>query len=159
MSADEHEAGGPDPQDVASALARALPGLHRAMERRLAQDFGHPKPPENQLALLRLVRARDGITVREAAEALLMKPNNLSALVSQMTAAGMLHKEQDPDDRRIVHLHVAEESLGHLNEVDALFRGYVAAGLDALDAGKRADVHRALTALEELARHIDPAAD
>ncbi|WP_106399465.1 MarR family winged helix-turn-helix transcriptional regulator [Actinocorallia populi] len=159
MSADEHEAGGTDPRDVASALARALPGLHRAMERRLARDFGHPKPPENQLAVLRLVRARDGITVREAAEALLMKPNNLSALVSQMVNAGMLRKEQDPDDRRIVHLHVAEESLGHLNAVDTFFRDYVTRALEALGAEERADIRRALPALEELARHIDPAAD
>lgn len=153
------ERGTTESRDVASALARALPGLYRAMERRLARDFPHPKPPENQLAVLRLVRARDGITVREAAEALLMKPNNLSALVSQMVAGGLLLREQDPDDRRIVHLHVAEESLGHLNEVDALFRGYVAAGLEALDDEDKAIIHKALPALEELARHIDPAAD
>ncbi|MGW0468502.1 MarR family winged helix-turn-helix transcriptional regulator [Streptomyces sp. NPDC003027] len=148
-----------DPGRTAAAIVRLLPDLHRALERRADQDFPHPKPPEGQLAILRLVRERPGITVRAAAEALLMKPNNVSALVSQMVTGGLLLREQDPADKRVAHLRVTDEALSRVSAVEELFRGYVLAGLDALDDEARASLAGAMPALEELARRIRPAVD
>ncbi|MEU7991058.1 hypothetical protein AB0B56_40025 [Streptosporangium canum] len=66
-----------DIDHVASALVASLPALHRALERQADQEFPRPRLPEGRLAPLWLVEEREGITVREAADALLMKPDNV----------------------------------------------------------------------------------
>ncbi|GAA2493197.1 MarR family winged helix-turn-helix transcriptional regulator [Streptomyces gobitricini] len=147
-----------DTSDVASRLAAVLPVLQRALDRRLAEDFPHPRPPEGQIALLRLVGERDGITVREAAGLLLMKPNNVSALVSQLTVGGMLERRQDPADKRVAHLHLTAEARRRLAAVHELSDGYVAEALHALTDGERDALGSAIGALYGLARHLHPAA-
>ncbi|MGK5629206.1 MarR family winged helix-turn-helix transcriptional regulator [Streptomyces sp. URMC 123] len=145
-----------DTHRIASGLAAVLPALHRALDRRLTQDFPHPKLPEGQLALLRLVGERDGITVREAAEALLMKPNNVSALVTQLSGLGLLERRQDPADKRVAHLHVTAEARHRLTAVAALVDGYVTEALHTLTDGELDALGSALGALRSLARHIHP---
>lgn len=141
---------------IAAGLVEILPGLNRALDRRADRDFPSPKPPEGQMAVLRLVEVHDGITVREASELLLMSPSNLSALVSQMVSAGLLRREQDTTDRRVAHLHVTEETRVRLRDVNELYCGYVVAGLGALDAADRAALERALPALRALSAQIHP---
>lgn len=142
---------------VASAITAVLPALNRALERRLAQDFAHPKPPEGQLALLRLVGERDGITVREAAEVLLVRPNNLSAMVSRLIGEGLLERRQDSADKRVAHLHLTREATRRVEEVQALMDGYVVAALNALTDGDLGAIGSALGALDALTGHIHPA--
>ncbi|MGV9881098.1 MarR family winged helix-turn-helix transcriptional regulator [Streptomyces sp. NPDC003006] len=147
-----------DTHRIASGLAAALPVLYRALDRRLAQDFPHSKLPEGQLALLRLVAERDGVTVREAADELLMKPNNVSALVTQLVGLELLERRQDPDDKRVAHLHTTAEARRRLTAVGKLMDGYLIEALDALTDGDRAAIGSALGALRGLAPHIHPAA-
>ncbi|MGW0548782.1 MarR family winged helix-turn-helix transcriptional regulator [Streptomyces altiplanensis] len=147
-----------DIQHIASAMSAVLPALHRALDRRVAQDFPYPKPPEGQLALLRLVGERDGVTVRTAADVLLMKPNNVSALVTQLAAQGQLERRQDPADKRVAHLHLTAQARQRIAEVDTLMTGYVAEALRALTDGDLDAIGSALGALEGLARHVHPAA-
>ncbi|MEU1090024.1 MarR family transcriptional regulator [Streptomyces sp. NPDC005892] len=142
---------------VASAITAVLPALNRALERRLAQDFAHPKPPEGQLALLRLVGERDGITVREAAEVLLVRPNNLSAMVSRLIGEGLLERRQDSADKRVAHLHLTREATRRVEEVQALMDGYVVAALSVLTDGDLGAIGSALGALDALTGHIHPA--
>ena len=108
------------------------------------------------MAILALVAARDGITVREAAGLLLLKPSNASTLVSAMVAAGLLRREQDPADKRVAHLHVTEETRIRIRDVEELYCSYVVAGLDLLDTEERAALARALPALRSLARQVHP---
>ncbi len=143
-------------RQTAAELVRLLPALNRALDRRADQEFPFPKPPEGQMAMLALVKEREGITVREAAGMLLLKPNNASTLVSAMVAAGLLRREQDPNDRRIVHLHVTAETHLRIRDVDELYCSYVIVGLDLLDPEERAALTRALPALRSLARNVHP---
>ncbi|MGC9666146.1 MarR family winged helix-turn-helix transcriptional regulator [Planosporangium sp. 12N6] len=143
-----------DDAAVAAGVVDVAPQLHRALERRADADFAHPKPPEVQLAVLRLLQERPGVMVREVAHELQLKPNNASALVSAMVAAGMVRKEQDQRDRRVVHLYVTDEARGRAEAVQALFTGYVAAALDALEPVQREAIRAALPALGALAREI-----
>lgn len=85
-----------DVDHVAAELVSCLPALARAVERQIGPHVEHPKPSEAQIALLRHVEANDGATVRRAAEALLMKPNNVSALVTQLTEQGLLEQPAGP---------------------------------------------------------------
>ncbi|MET9514383.1 MarR family transcriptional regulator [Streptomyces sp. NPDC002994] len=147
-----------DLRHIASAMSAVLPALHRALDRRVAQDFPYPKPPEGQLALLRLVGERDGATVREAADVLLMKPNNVSALVTQLAGQGLLERRQDPADKRVAHLHLTAEARHRLAEVAHLMEGYVVDALRTLTDGDLDAIGSALGALRGLARQIHPAA-
>ena len=145
---------GTDDAGTAVDLMQLALQLHRGLDRRVQADFAHPKPPEAQLAALWQVRARPGITVRELAGELLLKPNNASALVTAMVAAGLLRREPDERDRRVVRLHATEEAGHRVDAVQTLFTGYLLTALDTLDAGQRAAIRAALPALGELSRRI-----
>ncbi|MFD7136673.1 MarR family winged helix-turn-helix transcriptional regulator [Streptomyces sp. NPDC059894] len=143
---------------VACELAACLPALHRALDRRVASTYPLPKPPEGQLLLLKFVAQQEGATVREAAEALLMKPNNVSALVSQLTAQGLLERRQDSADKRVAHLYPTATSRRRLGEVRDLETAYLAEALDALTDGEMDALGSALGALTSLTRHLHAAA-
>ncbi|MGI5396202.1 MarR family winged helix-turn-helix transcriptional regulator [Streptomyces sp. CA-251251] len=143
---------------VASGLAACLPALHRALDRQVTARYPHPKPPESQLALLRFVAQREGATVREAAEALLMKPNNVSALVSQLTDQGDLERRQDDADKRVAHLHLTATSRRRLSEVRDLETAFIRDALASLTEGQQGALGSALDALDALTRHLHPAA-
>jgi DNA-binding MarR family transcriptional regulator len=147
-----------DVDSVASALADALPALYRALDRRVARDFPHPKPPEGHLNLLRYVAEHEGATVREAADALLMKPNNVSALVSQLTEQGLLERGQDSTDKRVVRLHLMPVARRRLAEVHALQVGHLTQALLALTEGEMDALGSALGALQSLTHRLRPAA-
>jgi DNA-binding MarR family transcriptional regulator len=142
---------------VAAELAACLPALYRALDRRIGRDFPHPKPPEGQLMLLRYVAQHEGCTVREAAEALLMKPNNVSALISQMTEQRMLERRQDSADKRVAHLYLTETSRHRLAEVRELEEAHLTEALAALTDGELDALGSATGALVSLARHLHTA--
>ncbi|MFJ2030596.1 MarR family winged helix-turn-helix transcriptional regulator [Streptosporangium sp. NPDC087985] len=144
---------------VASALVVSMPALHRALDRRVDREFPHPRLPEGQLALLWLTEEYEGITVREAADALLMKPNNVSALVSQLTELGLLERRQDAVDRRVAHLHPTATARQQLAEVRRLKETHVAHALRTLTDGELGALGSALGALMSLTRHLYPATD
>ncbi|MGV9455987.1 MarR family winged helix-turn-helix transcriptional regulator [Streptomyces sp. NPDC003635] len=142
---------------VAAGLAEQVPALHRALERRIAAEYPHPKPPEGQLALLRFVARREGATVREAAEALLMKPNNVSALVSRMTELELLERRQDATDKRVAHLHLTATSRQRLAEVRELEAAYLRQALLSLTEGEKDALGSVLGALNALTNRLHSA--
>ncbi|WP_399136930.1 MarR family winged helix-turn-helix transcriptional regulator [Streptomyces sp. NBUA17] len=141
---------------VASGLAACLPALHRALDRQVAARYPHPKPPDAQLALLRYVAQHEGATVREAAEALLMKPNNVSALVSQLTEQGDLERRRDSADKRVAHLHLTAVARERLTEVRELETVLIRQALTPLTEGQQGALGSALDALDALTRHLRP---
>ncbi|MER7716065.1 MarR family winged helix-turn-helix transcriptional regulator [Streptomyces flaveolus] len=143
---------------VASGLAACLPALHRALDRQVSAEYPHPKPPEGQLALLRFVAQYEGATVREAAEALLMKPNNVSALVSQLTERGDLERRQDSADKRVAHLYLTATARERVAEVRSLETAFIRQALTSLTEGEQGALGSAVGALEALTRHLHPAA-
>ncbi|MFF0462596.1 MarR family winged helix-turn-helix transcriptional regulator [Streptomyces mexicanus] len=145
------------PADRAAAeLAVAISALHRALDHRIRVDFPHDKLPDGQLALLRLVAEQEGVTVREAAEVLLMKPNNVSALVSQLTGLGLLERRSDPADKRVARLHPTRLARERIAEADALAGRHLAAAMRHLGEGKLAALGSALGALRSLSGHLRP---
>ncbi|MFC8594313.1 MarR family winged helix-turn-helix transcriptional regulator [Streptomyces atroolivaceus] len=139
---------------VVSALVVSLPALHRGLERKVAHEFPHPRLPDGQMALLFLVEEREGITVREAAEALLMKPNNVSALVSQLTDRGLLERRQDTADKRIAHLHPTATARERLAEARTIKEAHLARALRTLTEGELDALGAALGALTSLNGHL-----
>ncbi|MHC3462830.1 MarR family winged helix-turn-helix transcriptional regulator [Streptomyces flavovirens] len=143
-----------DIDHVASVLVACLPALHRGLERQIAKEFPHPRLPDGQLALLFLVEEREGITVRETAEALLMKPNNVSALVSQLTEIGLLERRQDAADKRVAHLHPTAVARERLAEARLLKEAHMVRALRTLTDGDLDALGAALGALTALPRPL-----
>lgn len=139
---------------MASALVAVLPALQRSLERHVGREFPHPRLPEGQLALLFLVEERAGITVRESAEALLMKPNNVSALVSQLTELGLLERRQDAADKRVAHLYPTATARERLAEARLLKEGHMARALRTLTDGDLDALGAALGALTSLSGRL-----
>ncbi|MFF4344207.1 MarR family winged helix-turn-helix transcriptional regulator [Kitasatospora sp. NPDC001540] len=139
---------------TAEALVSVLPVLNRVLERQVALDFPHPGLPEGQLALLRLVEERAGVTVREAAEVLLMKPNNVSALVTQLTEQGLLERRRDAGDKRVAHLHPTPLAASRLAEARAIKTAHLTRLLATLTDGEQDALGSALGALNSLVRHL-----
>ncbi|MER6120456.1 MarR family transcriptional regulator [Streptomyces sp. A0642] len=150
----EHAPSAQDLDRMATGLAASLPALARALDRQVGREFPYPKPPDAQLALLRHVQAHDGTTVRAAAEVLLMKPNNVSALVTQLTERGLLERLPDPADKRVVHLRLTPTARQRLAEVQDVMAAHVARALRAMTEGERAALGSAVGALSALSRHL-----
>ena len=140
--------------DDAVALMHLAHQLHRNLERRLQSDFAHPKPPEMQIVALWQVRERPGITVRELADELQLRPNNASVLVTAMVTANLLRREPDERDRRVVRLHTTEEARERIDRVQDLFTGYLLNGLGQLTDEQQSAIRAALPALAALSASV-----
>ncbi|MFD5474946.1 MarR family winged helix-turn-helix transcriptional regulator [Streptomyces sp. NPDC088337] len=150
----DSSASGRQNDHVASVLVAVLPVLNRALERQVIRDFPYPTLPEGQLALLRLVEERAGITVRDAADALLMKPNNVSALVAQLTELGLLERRRDAVDKRVAHLYPTALATERLAEARGLKEVHVARLLESLTDGEQDALGSACGALLALTRRF-----
>lgn len=149
------DSGGLQPADTAMVeLGMVLADLTRILERRMDRDFPHPRPPETHLAVLRLVRANDGMTVRQVADALLMQSSNTSALISTLCANGMLRREPDAQDRRVVHLHLTDEARSRVDEANAQVGRYLTQALARLPEDDAEAVVQAVSGLSALRRAI-----
>ncbi|MFG2947321.1 MarR family winged helix-turn-helix transcriptional regulator [Streptomyces adustus] len=132
-------------------LAHALVGVHRLIRRRLRAGLGGPRLRGAEVELLRLVEARPGIGVGDAAKELYLAGNSVSTLVNKLVRDGFLIRETDPADRRAARLlltEAAETRLRAWQERRAdLLRRHVA----RLDAADREALGAAVPALRRLA--------
>ncbi|CCH88424.1 HTH transcriptional regulator, MarR family [Modestobacter italicus] len=135
-------------------LGIVLSALSRSLDRHMDLEYPHPRPPETHLAVLRLVRAQDGMTVRQVADALRMHSSNASAIVSALAAGGLLRREPDAGDRRVVHLHLTAEARTRVDGANAQVGRYLSAALATLDEESAAAVTRAVPGLVALRRAI-----
>jgi DNA-binding MarR family transcriptional regulator len=139
---------------VAAGLVACLPALNRHLKQSIDRQLPYPNLPERQLALLQYVAEHDGATVHNAAEALRMVPNNVSALVTRLTEAGLLERRQDDTDKRVAHLRVTATARQRIGEVENFAAAHLASALRTLTEGDRAALGSALGALEALTRRL-----
>ena len=89
-------------------------------------------PAQHQLLLaVRGSADAQGATIKEVAEALLLKHHTATGLVDRAEAGGLLRRERDGDDHRVVRLHITRAGAGklarlsrqHLEELQRLRAG------------------------------------
>ncbi|MGE0215518.1 MarR family winged helix-turn-helix transcriptional regulator [Mycolicibacterium sp.] len=136
--------------DLAGDLFRVIGRFRRQLRRIAGGSFGPDRLPQSQVELLRLVGRRPGISVREAATELALAPNTASTLVTKSVADGLLVRTVDPDDRRVGRLRLTEPAQRIADRSRAARRAALAAVLDRLDAGERADLVRGLAVLSKM---------
>ncbi|MBI3649253.1 MAG: MarR family transcriptional regulator [Actinobacteria bacterium] len=89
-------------QDVASALREEL--------FRRAREAGMPRFSRELLVILKVTK-EPGITVNELARRTDIPKSQVSSFVTRLAAEGVLRKEKDPRDQRLIRLFLTEE--GH----------------------------------------------
>lgn len=136
------------------ALADALAGLQRLIRRRLRSGMTEPPLRGAQVELLRLVAARPGIRVSDAAKELYLAGNSVSTLVNQLGRAGYLLRETDPDDRRSARLIPTPAAEARLRDWQERRAALVRTQVSRLSDADRAALLAALPALRRLAQNL-----
>ncbi|MCX4767589.1 MarR family transcriptional regulator [Streptomyces sp. NBC_01275] len=148
-----------DQETFPEELADALVGVQRLLRRRLRAGLTVPRLRGAEVELLRLVEARPGIGVSDAAKELYLAGNSVSTLVNQLVKDGYLVRETDPADRRAARLLLTEAAQARLRAWKerraALVRGQVA----RLDAADQEALRAALPALRTLAVNLHEEAE
>ncbi|MBG0857578.1 winged helix-turn-helix transcriptional regulator [Streptomyces spinoverrucosus] len=140
-------------------LADALVGVQRLIRRGVRAEMPVPPLRGAEVELLRLVAARPGIGISDAARELCLASNSVSTLVNQLVRQGYLLRETDPADRRAARLlptPAAEDRLGEWRRRRAAL---VRRQLALLDEADRAALHAAVPALRKLAVTLREEAD
>ncbi|WP_327234438.1 MarR family transcriptional regulator [Streptomyces sp. NBC_01317] len=140
--------------DHADALADALAGVQRLVRRRLRRELDVTPMRGAQIELLRLVAARPGIGVSAAARELHLANNSVSTLVNQLSGAGYLRRETDPDDRRSAVLLPTPEATERLAAWASRRGALMREQLARLTVEDRAALVAAVPALTRLARNL-----
>ncbi|MGW4135374.1 MarR family winged helix-turn-helix transcriptional regulator [Streptomyces mirabilis] len=141
------------------ALADALAGVQRLIRRRLRSGTTAPRLRGAEVELLRLVAARPGIGVSEAAKKLYLAGNSVSTLVNQLARDGYLNRETDPADRRAARLLPTPAADARLRDWRERRTALVRRQVARLDEAERAALEAALPALRKLAVNLHEEAE
>ena len=140
------------------ALAEHLFDALGAVRRQVRRLTGRPWPTAAlsgaQIELVRLVRREPGIPVSTAAEALGLAANTVSTLVRQLTDAGLLRRQADPDDRRVAQLHVTAAAQRRIEGWRDHRAELAAQALGRLHPADRRAIEEAVPALGRLAAEL-----
>ncbi|MFF7755451.1 MarR family winged helix-turn-helix transcriptional regulator [Streptomyces sp. NPDC007971] len=137
--------------DYSEELADALVRIQRLVRRRLRGGLAGPRLRGAEVELLRLVEARPGIGISDAARALHLAGNSVSTLVNQLVRDGHLTRETDPADRRAARLLLTETAEKRLEDWRRRRTELIGRQLSRLDEADRAALRAALPALRKLA--------
>ncbi|WP_043266614.1 MarR family transcriptional regulator [Streptomyces sp. CT34] len=140
--------------DLPDSLADVLAGIQRLIRRRLRHGLTAPRLRGAQVELLRLVASRPGIRVSAAAKELYLAGNSVSTLVNQLSRAGYLRRETDPDDRRSALLYPTPEARSRLHDWETRRSALVREQVARLPEVDQAALAAALPALRRLAHNL-----
>ncbi|CAM5273765.1 hypothetical protein SALBM311S_02511 [Streptomyces alboniger] len=147
----------PDP--FPEELADALVGVQRLIRRRLRPQMAAPPLRGAEVELLRLVAARPGIGISDAAKELHLASNSVSTLVNQLARQGYLTRETDPSDRRVARLLPTPAAEARLGEWRARRAELVRGQVSRLDETDQEALRAALPALRKLADNLHEEAE
>lgn len=140
-------------------LADALVRIQRLIRRRLRVGLTVPRLRGAEVELLRLVEARPGTGISEAARRLHLAGNSVSTLVNQLVREGYLVRETDPADRRGARLLLTGAGEKRLGDWRRRRAELVDRHVSRLDDADREALRAALPALRKLAATLHEEAE
>ena len=133
--------------DLADRLhSAAIHILRRVAREDTASGLGGPA-----LSALSVVVFGGAITLGKLAEAERVRPPTMTRTVQGLEAAGLVRREQDPGDRRIVNVHATRRGEQVLQAARARRVAALASSLESLAERDRRTLERAADLLERLA--------
>jgi DNA-binding MarR family transcriptional regulator len=136
----------------AADLMAAISAVRRTARQAVRKAWRDEPLPTAQSELLRLVAARPGISVADAARELRLAPNTVSTLVGRLADQGLLGRERAVADARSVRLSVtgrARQRISDWRDLRADLTQHAMAGLPAQDRQVLTDAVPALLRLAE----------
>ena len=109
-----------------------------------------------QMRLLWALRDEDGLPVGALADHLGVNPSTITGHVDRLVRQGLVRREEDPGDRRIVRNYLTEAGSVTIGVLRRIAGAHMLNILKRLDDGQLADLERALADLNhaaEQARH------
>jgi DNA-binding MarR family transcriptional regulator len=104
------------------AFARAILVID-PMRVTLWDDQGLTVP---QLRLMHLLFRQEGISVGQLAEKLGIRPASVTGLTDRLVCRGLIEREHDRDDHRVVHVTLTPEGRRAVEEIEAAALAYLA---------------------------------
>ena len=140
---------------LATELLGAISAVRRITRRAARAAWPGEPLPSAQSELLRLVAARPGISVADAARELRLAPNTVSTLVGRLTAAGLLGRGRAASDGRSVRLSVTDQATRRIAGWRDLRAELAAPALDRLTPDDRRALAGAVPALLRFAAQLE----
>jgi DNA-binding MarR family transcriptional regulator len=132
--------------------------LARKRSAEFFQSYGVTDVQFNLMMLLRYQGDESGgLSQVELSRMMLVNRANVTALIDRMERAGLVVRASVPGDRRTKSVHLSEEGIGLLLEVEEKYKREVAGIMNALDPG---EIRRLVEMLEKIRtnlRNIGPA--
>ncbi|MFC5720691.1 MarR family winged helix-turn-helix transcriptional regulator [Streptomyces gamaensis] len=148
--------GGPPPTD-AQRLTDAVTRLRRALRASIRTDYPWEQLPMAQVELLQVLAEHPPARIGDLAARQRLATSTVSGLVAQLTAAGLVARDVDPDDRRASVVTLTDAGREQLAAWGRAHERRLDTALAALDGTERAAVRAALPALFRLAEELDDA--
>jgi DNA-binding MarR family transcriptional regulator len=137
------------PAPVATSVAPQLRMVVMRLARKLRQQAEGSLSP-SQLSALSSVDRMGATTLGELASIEQVKPPTMTKIVGNLEEAGLVRREPDAGDRRVVRVHITEAGRRHVATSRTRRDAYLAERLRRLDPDERALLERALPLLERL---------
>jgi DNA-binding MarR family transcriptional regulator len=138
----------------AAELLAAVGAVRRVARRAVRSSAAGALPPARS-EFLRLATRRPGIGVAEAAQELRLAPNSVSTMVSQLAAAGLLHRGRAEADGRSVRLTVTEAGAARVGQWRDIRAELAGRALERLPQADREAIRAAVPALGRLAEQME----
>jgi DNA-binding MarR family transcriptional regulator len=132
-------------EELAARLRTAVTRLNRKLRQ---QALAGLSPA--QASALGTVNRLGRPTLGELAAAELVQPPTVTRLVASLEAAGLVAREADVADRRVVRVMITAEGRRNLQRIRTLKNAYLTRRLAALDATERAQAEGLTRLLEHL---------
>lgn len=100
--------------ELYDALQKLNRHIHRSRHREMMVKEGIHR---GQMKLLLLISENDGIIQRDLAEMLDMRPSSLTEMLSNLEKNSLIRREQDENDRRVMHVYLSESGKELLDEI------------------------------------------
>jgi DNA-binding MarR family transcriptional regulator len=139
----------------AATLLAAIGAVRRTARRAVRHAWRTEPLPVAQGELLRLVAARPGIIVADAAHELRLAPNTVSTLVGRLAEQDLLRRERALPDGRSVRLTVAGKARQRIAEWQDLRAQLASRALEELSADDRRALADAIPAMLRLAEWME----
>ncbi len=104
-------------------------------------------PPHARLLFTIANRKEDGISARELAESINVTPGAITQFADTLIERGLIRRDEDPDDRRIVRIRLTESGRNQFKE---LRREFLASATQALEVLSNEEIRQVIELLTKV---------
>ncbi|RDI64190.1 MarR family winged helix-turn-helix transcriptional regulator [Nocardia pseudobrasiliensis] len=137
-------------REVVGTLLRTFGRFRRQVGRLAGRSFDRSGVSTSQAEFLRLVGRNPGISVKEAAGELGLAPNSVSTFVTALVQAGLLERQSDSADRRVMRLSLPVRVQAQVDETRRRHHDLIATALAELTSEEREELIRGLAVMNKV---------